>query len=128
MQNPCRFLEQQGYDVTYVGVDSTGLIDANDVKNAIRNDTILISIMQANNEVGTIQPIQHISLIAKEAGVWLHSDTAQAIGKIPVRVDELGVDFLSIAGHKCYAPKGIGALYIRDETDMLNRCGFDWFD
>lgn len=118
VQNPCRFLEKQGYDVTYVGVDSTGLIDPNDVKNTIRKDTILISIMQANNEVGTIQPIQQISAIAKEAGVWLHSDSAQAIGKIPTRVDELGVDFLSIAGHKCYAPKGIGALYIRNGIDI----------
>lgn len=116
--NPCRFLEKQGYKVTYVGVDSTGLINAADVKNAIRKDTILISIMHANNEVGTIQPIQEISVAAKEAGVWFHTDAAQACGKIPTRVDELGVDFLTIAGHKMYAPKGIGALYIRDKINI----------
>jgi cysteine desulfurase len=110
---PCRYLEQQGMRVTYVPVDRTGMVDAADVHRALTPQTILISIMHANNEVGTLQPIAEISRIARESGVLLHTDAAQSVGKIPTLVDELGVDFLSIAGHKVYAPKGIGALYIR---------------
>jgi cysteine desulfurase len=111
--NPCRFLEQQGVQVTYLPVDRTGMVDPTDVRRAITPQTILISIMHANNEVGTLQPIVDISHIAREHGVLMHTDAAQSVGKIPTLVDELGVDLLSIAGHKVYAPKGIGALYIR---------------
>jgi cysteine desulfurase len=111
--NPCRFLEQQGVRVTYLPVDRTGIVDPADVRRAITPQTILISIMHANNEVGTLQPIVEISRIAREHGVLMHTDAAQSVGKIPTLVDELGVDFLSIAGHKVYAPKGIGALYTR---------------
>ena len=111
--NPCRFLEQQGLRVTYLPVDRTGMVDPDDVRRAITPQTLLISIMHANNEVGTLQPIAEISRIARAHGVLLHTDAAQSVGKIPTLVDELGVDFLSIAGHKVYAPKGIGALYMR---------------
>jgi cysteine desulfurase len=111
--NPCRFLEEQGLRVTYLPVDRTGMVDPADVRKAITPRTILISIMHANNEVGTLQPIAEISRIAREHSVFVHTDAAQSVGKIPALVDELGVDFLSIAGHKVYAPKGIGALYMR---------------
>jgi cysteine desulfurase len=110
---PCRALEQQGMQVTYLPVDRTGMVDPGDVRQAITPYTILISIMHANNEVGTIQPIAEISRLARQHGVLMHTDAAQSVGKIPTLVDELGVDFLSIAGHKVYAPKGIGALYMR---------------
>ncbi len=110
---PCRFLERIGATVTYVGVDSQGLVDPDDIRKAITPHSCLISIMHANNEVGTIQPIAQIAAVAREHGIPVHTDAAQSVGKIPVRIDELGVDFLSIAGHKVYAPKGIGALYIR---------------
>ncbi|HHJ52653.1 MAG TPA: selenide, water dikinase SelD [Caldithrix abyssi] len=109
----CRFLENKGFKITYLPVDEYGLVDPDEVKRAITPQTILISIMHANNEVGTIQPIAEIARIAHEHGVLMHSDCAQSVGKIPVRADELGVDLLSVAGHKLYAPKGIGALYIR---------------
>jgi cysteine desulfurase len=111
--NPCQFLERQGLRVTYLPVDGTGMVDPDDVRQAITPQTILISIMHANNEVGTLQPIADISRIAREYGVFMHTDAAQSVGKIPTQVDGLGVDFLSVAGHKLYAPKGIGALYIR---------------
>ena len=111
--NPCRFLEQQGLRVTYLPVDRTGMVDPDDVRKAITPQTLLISIMHANNEVGTLQPIAEISRIARAHGVLMHTDAAQSVGKIPTLVDELGVDFLSITGHKLYAPKGIGALYMR---------------
>ena len=110
---PCRYLASLGVTVTYVPVDGTGLVDPDDIRRAFMRDTTLISIMHANNEVGTIQPIAEIGQIARERGVRFHTDAAQSIGKIATRVDELGADMLSVAGHKAYAPKGIGALYIR---------------
>lgn len=113
---PCRFLERLGARITWLPVDETGRIDANELSQVITADTALISIMHANNEVGTIQPIEDCARIAREHGIPFHTDAAQSVGKIPTRVDELGVDFLSIAGHKIYAPKGIGALYIREGT------------
>lgn len=109
----CRYLERQGFRVTYLPVDQFGLVDPKDLKNALTQDTILVSVMHANNEVGTIQPIRQLADIAHAAGAAVHTDAAQTLGKIPVDVQELGVDLLSIAGHKLYAPKGIGALYIK---------------
>ena len=111
---PCRFLERSGAKITCLPVDASGRIDVNDLKKSISAETILISIMHANNEVGTIQPIEDCAHIARKHGIPFHTDAAQSVGKIPTRVDNLGVDFLSIAGHKIYAPKGIGALYIRE--------------
>ena len=114
----CKFLESQGFEVTYLPVDRTGRVSVKDVESAIRPDTILISIMYANNEVGTLQPIAEISKIAKQNGIVVHSDCAQALGKVPVNVEELGIDLLTIAGHKLYGPKGIGALYIREGIEL----------
>ena len=110
---PCHFLERLGARVTYLPADSNGRVDPDDLRPAITPGTILISIMHANNEVGTIQPIEDCARIARERGILFHTDAAQSVGKIPTNVDELGVDLLSIAGHKAYAPKGIGALFVR---------------
>jgi cysteine desulfurase len=116
--NPCEFLRRQGARITYVGVDSYGRVTPADIEKAITDKTILISVMHANNEVGVIQPIAEISRIARKHNIIFHSDAAQSAGKIPTKVNELGVDLLSIAGHKLYAPKGIGALYIRRGTPI----------
>jgi cysteine desulfurase len=114
----CSFLERNGFKVTYLPVDEYGMVDPQSVLDAITPQTILITIMHANNEVGTIQPINEIGIIAKEHGILFHSDCAQSIGKIPVNVNEMNVELLSIAGHKFYAPKGIGALYIRSGVKL----------
>src|SRR4030042_3525663 len=110
--NPCRFLEKLGAEVTYVPVDRYGRVDPDNIGSAVTPRTILITVMHANKEGGTIQPIEEISKIARERGMVFHTDAAQSVGKIVTKVDDLRVDLLSIAGHKLYAPKGIGTLYI----------------
>jgi cysteine desulfurase len=113
----CRYLERRfGYRVTRVPVDGFGVVDPEDVRRAIEPGTVLISVMRANNEVGTLQPIAEIARVARESGIPLHTDAAQAVGKVPTDVDDLGVDLLTVAGHKLYAPKGIGVLYVRPGT------------
>jgi cysteine desulfurase len=114
----CRYLENYGFRTSYIPVDGTGLIDIEKLEHAITPDTILISVMHANNEVGTIQPIAEIAEFARNRGITFHTDAAQSIGKIPVDVEELGVDLLSVAGHKMYAPKGVGALFVRTATRL----------
>lgn len=111
--NTCKFLENNGFEITYLDVKENGIIDTQELKNAIKDNTILISIMYANNEIGTIQPIQEIGQIAKEKGIIFHTDAVQAIGEIRIDVQKLNIDCMSISGHKIYAPKGIGMAYIK---------------
>ena len=118
----CKFLETEGFKTTFLPVDETGRVRLTDVGRAIRPETILITIMHANNETGVIQPIAEIGELAAANGIIFHTDAAQSVGKIPVDVDQLNVSLLSVAGHKVYAPKGIGALYIRHPLKIEPFC------
>ena len=118
LMNPCLHLLEQGWNVSFIKVNRQGVVDPLEVERALRPDTVLVSVMMANNETGAIQPVAAISQLVRERGVLVHTDAAQAVGKIPVDVKNLGVDYLSIAGHKLYAPKGIGALYCRKGSPL----------
>ena len=116
--NACKFLSKIGYEITYAPVDKYGIVDVEFIEKSIKSQTILITIMHANNEIGTIQPIEEISKIAREKGVYFHTDSVQTVGKIPVSVKKLGVDMLSLSAHKFYGPKGVGAIYIKKGTKI----------
>ena len=116
----CEFLEENGYEVTYIPVDEYGMVSADDIKKAIRPDTILVSVMTANNEIGTIEPIKEIGAVCREKGVYFHTDAVQAVGHIKIDVKEMNIDLLSLSGHKIGAPKGIGALYIKKGVKIKN--------
>ncbi|MCD4731609.1 MAG: cysteine desulfurase [Bacteroidales bacterium] len=134
----CKYLSENGFEITYLPVDEFGMVNPADMGKPITSKTILISIMHANNEVGTIQPIEEIGKIACQNNILLHTDAAQSLGKVKVDVEKLGIDLLSIAGHKLYAPKGVGALYIRKgvklqklihgaDHEMNNRAGTEMY-
>jgi cysteine desulfurase len=118
VENPCRELERSGIQVTYVQPRPDGVVDPSDIRRAVRPETVLVSVMHANNETGTLQPIPEIAAIAHQAGALMHSDGVQAAGKIPVDIEALGVDLYSVSGHKFYATKGIGALYVKNGTKL----------
>lgn len=127
----CKVLEKRGFRVTYLPVTPDGFVDVERIRDALTERTILISIMAANNEIGTIQPIKEIGRLAKEKGILFHSDATQAVGKIPMHVDEVGVDLLSLTAHKMYGPKGVGALYVRSRpkvklTPLIDGGGHEW--